>query len=513
MARKIQFAAELDASGFSRGLKIMEDSAAAVNGRMSKTLYQYRKAPVMTESQVRVRAEYEAKQEYRAKEAARVQLERSKAAGSAAGGFSSIGAAQTMLVSAARDTFASLASGQNPVTVFLQQAPQVAQAFTMMRASGRAFLMSLLLNPITLTVAALAALGTAIFFVIRHFTELRKVQENLKKLMDVTRITFEDRIKIQDDAIKSTREYMDWNSQLIKSENSLADALDKTIDTMRAKAKYEQGIAENAGASKLQLQQMSIRATQDEIAVTKQYIETAKKQFEDAQTMANFQRDKMDEFRGMGQEDRLIGSKSRLEEAASLIREIEGQMRKIATVKVPLASVGIAADISGRVGAHTAFTTRAITAQDKVKTTDFGDMSLDDAITRYKEIKTIVRELEDIQAKISSEEKDSKKTAEEKKKILDDLMQKQSGLESALKNATKYPSVEKNKPSSVYSDALLATGNFLGAGQSMVGSIQQQALDEAKAQTMQLVQHGKSLVTIAKNTSSNSSGKSIEVPD
>lgn len=509
MARKIKFAAELDASGFSRGLKIMEDSAAAVNGRMSKTLYQHRKAPVMTEAQVRVRADYEAKQEYRAKEAARVQLERSAASqakgSAAAGGLSSIGASQTMFVSAARDAFASLASGQNPITVFLQQAPQVAQAFTMMRASGRAFLMSLLLNPITLTVAALVALGTAIFFVIRHFTELRKVQENLKNLMDITRSTFEDRIKIQDDSVSSTREYMEWNKSLIKSENSVADALDKTLESMRAKAKYEQGIAENAGASKLQLQQMSINAMQDEIAVTKQYIETAKKQFEDSKIMASFQRDKMDEFRGMGQGSELESGKRQLKEIEKLVSDLEA---KVKTEKIVTPGI-----FNPLTGLSTSEKERNANARDKFKTSGFGSMSLEDAITKYQQMNTLVRQLEDTQAKIASEEKDSKKTAEEKKKILDDLIKKQSGLESTLKNATEYPTVEKNKPSSVYSDALLATGNFLGAGQSMVGSIQQQALDEAKAQTMQLVQHGKALATIAKNTSSSSSGKSIEVPD
>lgn len=49
------------------------------------------------------------------------------------GGRGSLGASTTMLVSAARDSLASLASGQNPLTIFLQQAPQVAQAATMVK--------------------------------------------------------------------------------------------------------------------------------------------------------------------------------------------------------------------------------------------------------------------------------------------------------------------------------------------------------------------------------------------
>lgn len=43
--------------------------------------------------------------------------------------------AATMFTSVARDTLASLASGANPITVFAQQAPQVAQGLTMMGTS------------------------------------------------------------------------------------------------------------------------------------------------------------------------------------------------------------------------------------------------------------------------------------------------------------------------------------------------------------------------------------------
>lgn len=47
------------------------------------------------------------------------------------------GASSAMFVSVARDTAASLASGANPITVFMQQAPQVLQAFTMMGLAAK----------------------------------------------------------------------------------------------------------------------------------------------------------------------------------------------------------------------------------------------------------------------------------------------------------------------------------------------------------------------------------------
>ena len=67
------------------------------------------------------------------------------------------GAASAMFVSVGRDTAASLASGASPITVFLQQAPQVAQAFTMMGSKIGAFLL-----PAGLAVAGLAGLGYAV---------------------------------------------------------------------------------------------------------------------------------------------------------------------------------------------------------------------------------------------------------------------------------------------------------------------------------------------------------------
>lgn len=71
------------------------------------------------------------------------------------GGFG--GAASAMFVSVARDTAASLASGANPMTVLMQQGPQVAQAFTMMGSSIGKFLL-----PAGLAAAAIGGLAFAV---------------------------------------------------------------------------------------------------------------------------------------------------------------------------------------------------------------------------------------------------------------------------------------------------------------------------------------------------------------
>lgn len=67
------------------------------------------------------------------------------------------GASSAMFVSVARDSLASLASGASPITVFLQQAPQVGQAFTMMGSK-----IASLLLPTGLVIAGLAGLGYAV---------------------------------------------------------------------------------------------------------------------------------------------------------------------------------------------------------------------------------------------------------------------------------------------------------------------------------------------------------------
>jgi hypothetical protein len=420
-------------------------------------------------------------------------------------GFASLGAAQTMFVSAARDTFASLASGQNPITVFLQQAPQVAQAFTMMKEGAWGFLRSLVLNPIFLTIAALAALGTAIFFVVRHFSNLAKEQKNLKDLMDVTRSTFSERMETQRELIDSTREWMSWNRKLVASENSVADALDRTLAALRAKAKHEQEAAAAGGASQLKLRQMSLAAMKEEIEATKQAVAAAKQQFEQAQTMAAFHRDQKDEFSAYGDADRLKTGKRKLEEQQKIIDELEKRVRTEQVRDYAYVSTGA--------GSRPYLTSpRAARASDKFSVEGFGMMSLEDAVKRYQEMARIVRELEDTQAKIAEAEKDSKKTAEEKKEILDSLTKKQKSLEDALGLSEKYPGDKIGKASAPYTDSLLAVGNFLGSGRGAVGSIEQQSLDEAKAQTRILTEQGKYIKTIAKNTE-KTAGNSMEIPE
>lgn len=158
MAKKISFESEVDASGFSNGLKKMEAAAAAANGRMNRTVYEAQKRQtILSKAQIQSRVEYEEKLQQKAAGKAAYEERRSlqqqasvtstfvtgrqaygqayfareKAAQMRAEGLSRFGAASSMFVSAARDSAASLASGAPLMQVIAQQAPQVLQAVTM----------------------------------------------------------------------------------------------------------------------------------------------------------------------------------------------------------------------------------------------------------------------------------------------------------------------------------------------------------------------------------------------
>lgn len=64
------------------------------------------------------------------------------------GGHAGFGAGQMQLMHSARATFDSLISGGNPLTVFMQQAPQVMQALSMMKTGAMDFVKTLLAKPV-----------------------------------------------------------------------------------------------------------------------------------------------------------------------------------------------------------------------------------------------------------------------------------------------------------------------------------------------------------------------------
>lgn len=129
------------------------------------------------------------------------------------------GAASSMFVSVGRDTAASLASGANPLTVIMQQAPQVLQALTMMdiKLKGLIGTLGALAAVVGTALAGLHFFNKAMFSLagdnptfkflekrldqMRHFYKERR--EEAKKEMEENQKILELKIKIAEAQVKS----------------------------------------------------------------------------------------------------------------------------------------------------------------------------------------------------------------------------------------------------------------------------------------------------------------------
>lgn len=156
MASGIQTTISANASAFDREMDRVA-RAAIKNGRIMQAALTGTAPNATLQFASRLRheaavAEYQERLERKAAGYARYRLEQYRAMTDEAKANAAIqdaglkharawgGASSAMFVSVARDTAASLASGANPITVFMQQFPQVMQAFIMMGKEGFAAL-------------------------------------------------------------------------------------------------------------------------------------------------------------------------------------------------------------------------------------------------------------------------------------------------------------------------------------------------------------------------------------
>jgi hypothetical protein len=159
------------------------------------------------------------------------------------GGHKAVGGASSaMLVSVARDTAASLASGANPFTVLMQQAPQVLQAITMM---------GLALKTVLVTMGALGAVFVATF--VTHYVskgiagivygldaiaargeKLERTRQILRKLVEQAKEARELSFGIKVDELKSAESLADATERRLKAELDLWKAKEqsKNLDGM-----------------------------------------------------------------------------------------------------------------------------------------------------------------------------------------------------------------------------------------------------------------------------------------
>jgi hypothetical protein len=189
----IKATATIDATQWDQGLRKMETSARASAGRVVNNFRtQSTSASVGKQMGQRDAKEYadwwgktlKEKEIRNLRAAAQAQYAQPTAStgyfGGVRGGFGRArgmgGAASAMFVSVARDSAASLASGANPLTVAMQQGPQVLQAFTMMGMGLRGMLAAVM--PLS---AALVSLTNVVM--------LAKTAHDASKAKDEAEIT------------------------------------------------------------------------------------------------------------------------------------------------------------------------------------------------------------------------------------------------------------------------------------------------------------------------------------
>jgi hypothetical protein len=418
--------------------------------------------------------------------------------------------ASTMFISAARDAFASLASGANPMTVFLQQAPQVAQAFTMMGRSAMSAAKAVLMMPITWIIAGVVALGAALFFIVKHFTDLANVQKNLRSLMDVTRQTFQDQIDVQKVAMDVTREQIEWNKKHAASQITLATETENALKALREKAQFEQQLAAAGGASKAQLAKMDIEQARAELKLLEEASKKAQTQYDKTRQDMIAAGDAQDEFVGFGEKGRLEQGKKRLEDIKKLIEQIEAKV-KTSTVRGEEIDpwTGMAKSGTGVYRARTA------TSSDKFDTAEHGKMSLEDAKNYYRQMEASVSELANKEREINELLKDKRDLTDKEKAQLESLTkQRDAAAESLGLKEHFLPRIARSGGGAGFSsasDSLTSVGNFLGSGQGLINSIFDKQLDEARKANMKHDIGNKHLLDISSKVGGGSGG-TIEVP-
>lgn len=178
---------------------------------------------------------------------------------------SRFGASSSMFISAARDTFASLASGMNPMTVFMQQAPQVAQGFAMMSRDA--------LKAATRFLgwgAAVAAVGLGIWALVRHFKAIREELKNFTSLTDISTRTIANQINALKESAEVQREHWDWLRKHSNAQDDLAKAVDRAHESLKRKHQLEQEVARGKGDSPRKLAELELKQAKEELAFLKQ---------------------------------------------------------------------------------------------------------------------------------------------------------------------------------------------------------------------------------------------------
>lgn len=159
--------------------------------------------------------------------------------GVSARGKANMRVAATMFVSAARDTFASLASGQNPITVLLQQAPQVAQGFVMMGSAALKAVARFI--PLVGTLVTAGLTYVSVTAKIKRFNEMLQEGERLDPFKDRL-LSITEWMDVLDRGTLALQEFQDKYDSIGRDKNPIATALEEDIKKIKEESKLTQEV-------------------------------------------------------------------------------------------------------------------------------------------------------------------------------------------------------------------------------------------------------------------------------
>lgn len=366
------------------------------------------------------------------------------------------GSGMSQLISVFSNTLSSLGAGISPARVFAQQAPNFAQAFTLMSKNAFAAIMGFLFNPFTWAITGLvAAAAGGAYLIYRHFHNLALGLGNVANKFGLAKVTTEGLNKAMKAGEDATRGYKTWLDKIGKSTETLGDITERLLKKMREQARMERELAQARGASPRTLTGMEISELQLEIAALEQARQKQRALNEENLKAANQASDRLsaransNDLANLDNASRarddaakvldMVRAKSDLAQMAELRRQLQQDPNATTTRLVP---AGMVAGVTTyqQVTESVAETLRKL--EGKIINVDKGTLkfhgTLADADREFRAAVALEKQFQDKQADLNRALKEKQDLVEQGKTVDKSLTDQISQLQTELGLKQKY---------------------------------------------------------------------------
>lgn len=468
MANRLEFSATIDGSGFKAGIAEMERLSGTASARMARSMDLISGPKGAANVMGRSRKEY-------------LEMVGGKP-GEIAGVAQTNGrVAATMYVSALRDTFASLASGQSPVTVFLQQAPQVAQAFAMMGVEAVKAAAKWI--GIGVAIVGVVAVG---YWLIKRLQGIAEAQRNLRDLTDTANVSLSVQLSLLRESERAHRSQIEWLRTHTASQREFREELDQTVASMRRRFDFERQLAQARGATPAQLAQMDIQQAEAEAAALAAGAQAAQRRQQETQQAAAEAARKNDEFLRSRAAQQGEIAKKKAEEAIKVAQAVREKMQTAQITEID-AAASRAAALAGGTGFVT--TARPATEGDVLAGVNVGGKQFPPMSAAQAE--ATARRLTDEANMVQNLRESNARAVERTRTSADRARQDAAALTRQSTEAAELLALRREFMPRIAAlagggggglgagrgDSLTSVGNFLGSTGNMIESLARQQVD------------------------------------